>query len=65
MNTGRVYQSKYSCLNLLFCSDAVHTLTCALMLLNTDLHGQVSVGLYLTVCGDLNGPAGVLSLISS
>jgi len=22
--------------------DAVHTLTCALMLLNTDLHGQVS-----------------------
>ena len=27
----------------LFCPlDAVHTLTCALMLLNTDLHGQVS-----------------------
>lgn len=26
----------------MFCSaDAVHTLTCALMLLNTDLHGQV------------------------
>ncbi|KAG7275873.1 hypothetical protein CRUP_033286 [Coryphaenoides rupestris] len=24
--------------------DAVHTLTCALMLLNTDLHGQVKPG---------------------
>lgn len=23
--------------------DAVHTLTCALMLLNTDLHGQVGI----------------------
>lgn len=26
--------------NLLGISDAVHTLTCAIMLLNTDLHGQ-------------------------
>lgn len=61
-NTRRVSKSKYSCLILLFRSDAVHTLTCALMLLNTDLHGQVSDSLYLTVCGGLSSPAGVLSL---
>ena len=28
----------------LFIVDACHTLTCALMLLNTDLHGQVGKG---------------------
>lgn len=26
-------------------SDSVHTLTCALMLLNTDLHGHVSLSI--------------------
>lgn len=30
--------------------DAVHTLTCALMLLNTDLHGHVSTEQSVCVC---------------
>lgn len=34
-----------------FTVDGAHTLTCALMLLNTDLHGHVCTGvLYLTSC---------------
>lgn len=34
-----------------FAVDGAHTLTCALMLLNTDLHGHVCTGvLYLTSC---------------
>lgn len=34
-----------------FAVDGAHTLTCALMLLNTDLHGHVCTAvLYLTSC---------------
>lgn len=34
-------------------ADGAHTLTCALMLLNTDLHGHVCTGgLYLTFSAD-------------
>lgn len=31
-------------LTIMFYLDGIHTLTCALMLLNTDLHGHVSWG---------------------
>lgn len=38
---------------LCLAADGAHTLTCALMLLNTDLHGHVCTGgLYLTFSAD-------------
>uniref|UniRef100_A0A8C0W078 SEC7 domain-containing protein n=1 Tax=Castor canadensis TaxID=51338 RepID=A0A8C0W078_CASCN len=34
--------------------DGVHCLTCAMMLLNTDLHGHVSARLVMLTCRDLH-----------
>lgn len=43
----------YMCVCLDYFSDACHTLTCAIMLLNTDLHGQVLVTLYVNLLNEL------------
>lgn len=45
--------------------DGIHTLTCALMLLNTDLHGHVSWGGWTGACAFTDPPHLVLGLALS